>query len=106
MRGGVPHVKFGQDFARDFSVIPETDKASYVKVSSIEGRVKGGRLPRKGVMVEESSGSSGQPTSWVRGPVERAIVSQMMRLTYRESVDRDRPIFILNAFALGAWARE
>ena len=52
-------------------------------------------------MVEESSGSSGQPTSWVRGPVERAIVSQMMRLTYRESVDRDRPIFILNAFR--AW---
>ena len=40
----------------------------------------------------------------MRGPVERQIVSQMMRLSYRESVDRHRPVFILNAFALGAWA--
>jgi len=55
-------------------------------------------------MVDESSGSSGMPTSWVRGRVERQIVSQMMQLSYRDSVDRERRVFILNAFALGAWA--
>ena len=80
------------------------DKASYVKAYPIHQRMKGGKLPRRGVMVDESSGSSGTPTSWVRGPVERQIVSQMMRLSYRELVDRHRPVFILNAFALGAWA--
>ena len=88
----------------DLSAIPEMDKASYVKAYPIHQRMKGGKLPRRGVMVDESSGSSGTPTSWVRGPVERQIVSQMMRLSYRESVDRHRPVFILNAFALGAWA--
>ena len=82
-------------------------KPATSKVSSIEGRVKGGRLPRKGVMVEESSGgAAASRPAGSAAPLERAIVSQIMRLTYRESVDRDRPIFILNAFALGAWARE
>ena len=31
-------------------------------------------------MVDELSGSSRQPTSWVRGPMERQIVSRMMQL--------------------------
>jgi phenylacetate-CoA ligase len=104
LHGGMPELHLGDDLNPDLSAIPEMDKASYVKAYPIERRVKGGRLPRKGVMVDESSGSSGQPTSWVRGPVERAIVSQMMRLSYHETVDRERPVFILNAFALGAWA--
>lgn len=103
-RGGMPDLHMTRGLFPDLSSIPEMDKASYVKAYPIHQRIKSGRLPRRGVMVDESSGSSGQPTSWVRGPVERQIVSQMMRLSYRESVDRERPVFILNAFALGAWA--
>jgi phenylacetate-CoA ligase len=103
-RGGLPELHLTPGLFPDLSTIPEMDKASYVKAYPIHQRMKGGKLPRKGVMVDESSGSSGTPTSWVRGPVERQIVSQMMRLSYRESVDRHRPVFILNAFALGAWA--
>jgi phenylacetate-CoA ligase len=103
-RGGVPDLHLTRKLFPDLGAIPEMDKASYVKAYPIHERVKGGRLPRSGVMVDESSGSSGQPTSWVRGAVERQIVSQMMRLSYHESVDRHRPVFILNAFALGAWA--
>lgn len=102
--GGKPTIHLDRKLNPDLSAIPEMDKASYVKAYPIERRVKRGRLPRKGVMVDESSGSSGQPTSWVRGAIERRIVSQMMRLSYRASVDRDRRVFILNAFALGAWA--
>src|SRR5262249_35798356 len=64
----------------------------------------GGALPRRGVMVDESSGSSGQPTSWVRGALERQLTKQMMRLGYHRSVGRRGKGFILNAFALGAWA--
>jgi phenylacetate-coenzyme A ligase PaaK-like adenylate-forming protein len=103
-RGGLPDIHLTRGLFPDLSVIPEMDKASYVKAYAIHERVKKGRLPRRGVMVDESSGSSGQPTSWVRGPTERQIVSQMMRLSYRDSIDRERPVFILNAFALGAWA--
>jgi len=103
-RGGKPTIHLDRGLNPGLSVIPEMDKASYVKAYPIEHRVKRGRLPRKGVMVDESSGSSGQPTSWVRGAIERTIVSQMMRLSYHESVDRERRVFILNAFALGAWA--
>ncbi|MEO7241260.1 MAG: hypothetical protein ABIW16_07665 [Sphingomicrobium sp.] len=103
-RGGVPHLHLNWALFPDLSAIPEMDKDSYVKAYPIHQRIKGGKLPRAGVSVDESSGSSGQPTSWVRGPVERQIVSQMMRLSYRAAVDRKRPVFILNAFALGAWA--
>lgn len=103
-RGGVPYITFERDLTPQLGCIPEMDKASYVKAYPIAKRINDGRLPSKGVMVDESSGSSGTPTSWVRGSVERQIVSQMMRLAYRDSVDRERPVFILNAFALGAWA--
>lgn len=102
--GGMPAIHLEPRLLPDLTAIPEMDKGSYVKRFPLERRVKGGRLPSKGVVVDESSGSSGQPTSWVRGPMERRITSQMMRLSYHESVDDDRRVFILNAFALGAWA--
>jgi phenylacetate-CoA ligase len=103
-RGGLPDVSFAEGMTPQLGMIPEMDKASYVQAYPIGERVKGGRLPRRGVMVDESSGSSGFPTSWVRGAVERRIVSRMMQLSYRDSVNRHLPVFILNAFALGAWA--
>lgn len=103
-RGDLPDISFADGMTPQLDTIPEMDKASYVQVYPIGKRVKNGRLPRRGVMVDESSGSSGTPTSWVRGAVERRIVSRMMQLSYRDSVDRHRPVFILNAFALGAWA--
>jgi phenylacetate-CoA ligase len=102
--GGRPTIALTAELLPDLSSIPEMDKESYVKKFALEERVKNGRLPSHGVMVDESSGSSGLPTSWVRGLVERRITSQMMRLTYRRSVSRSERVFILNAFALGAWA--
>ena len=102
--GGMPYIHFDRWITPKLDIIPEMDKASYVKAYPIAQRVKNGRLPLKGVMVDESSGSSGTPTSWVRGATERMIVSRMMQLSYRDSVDRKLPVFILNAFALGAWA--
>jgi phenylacetate-coenzyme A ligase PaaK-like adenylate-forming protein len=103
-QGGRPRIRLAGDFLPDLRSIPEMDKDSYVKKFPLEQRVRGGVLPHKGVTVDESSGSSGQPTSWVRGRIERRITSQMIRLTYRSSVHKDDRVFILNAFALGAWA--
>lgn len=87
----------------DFSVVPEMDKKNYVKKYSNEQRVRGGKLPSKGVMIDESSGSSGKPTSWVRGWDEREISKQMLQLAYNNVLGGENAI-VINAFALGAWA--
>ena len=61
-----------------FSTVPETTKQNYVKKHSIEERCMGGRIPARGVVIDESSGSSGAPNNWVRGPEERAGVRRML----------------------------
>ena len=87
----------------DLSGIPEMDKASYIKAYGIEQRCLDGVLPRRGVVADESSGSSGSPTNWVRGRAERTAVRQILQATFSRAV-ADKPIFVLNAFSLGAWA--
>lgn len=85
--------------------IPEMDKDSYVKRWSIPERCQGGRIPRRGVIVDESSGSSGTPTSWIRGPRERQATRQILQLGYSNTASALKyPPFVLNAFSLGAWA--
>lgn len=101
--GGKPNVMLRNNMMPDFSCVPETDKATYIKQYTNEQRVKHGKLPRKGVMVDESSGSSGTPTSWVRGPRERAMTKQMLQLSYHSAMG-DKQTFVINGFALGAWA--
>jgi phenylacetate-CoA ligase len=88
-----------------FARLPEMDKDSYVRRWSIAERCLGGRLPRRGVVVDESSGSSGVPTSWVRGPDERQATRQLLQLGFaRTAAELPHPPFVLNAFSLGAWA--
>jgi phenylacetate-CoA ligase len=102
--GGRPEIELDHLVLPILSSIPETDKDSYVKAYAQEERLQGGRLPAHGVMVDESSGSSGVPTSWVRGYTERQITKHMMQLTFERLSGSGDPVFILNAFALGAWA--
>ncbi|WXF92582.1 hypothetical protein WDV91_08345 [Curtobacterium flaccumfaciens pv. flaccumfaciens] len=91
--------------AAAISALPEMDKDSYVKRWSIPERCIDGRLPRRGVVVDESSGSSGTPTSWVRGPDERQATRQLLQLGFsRTAKDLSKQPFVLNAFSLGAWA--
>lgn len=101
-RGGVPRLR-RRDGLPDLSVVPETDKSSYVRRYPHAERCVGGAIPGSGVVVDESSGSSGAPTSWIRGPEERATTRHMLQMAYRHALG-DGSFFILNAFALGAWA--
>ncbi len=95
----------GVPLAEALSLIPEMDKATYIKRWSITERSVGGRLPRRGVVVDESSGSSGIPTSWVRGPDERLATRQLLQFGFwRTSRTLTKQPFILNCFSLGAWA--
>lgn len=83
--------------------LPYTDKRRYVDRYGLVDRCVDGRLPRTGVMIDESSGSTGRPYNWIRSKEERtageASVSSFARYLYG-----DGPLVTLNAFSMGAWA--
>jgi phenylacetate-CoA ligase len=83
--------------------LPETDKASYVDRWSLPERCLDGRLPLRGTTIDESSGSTGTPYNWARGSEERAHVRRMISFFARYTFG-DRPLVVLNAFSMGAWA--
>jgi phenylacetate-CoA ligase len=89
--------------ARAFHLLPVTTKENYVTKYGIEDRCYGGRIPSRGVVIDESSGSSGTPNNWVRGPAERDSVRTMVQLSYSLTF-KGSDLFILNCFALGPWA--
>jgi phenylacetate-CoA ligase len=89
--------------AADLSRLPVTTKENYVTKYSIQDRCYGGRIPSRGVVIDESSGSSGTPNNWVRGPAERNSVKAVVQLSYSVRF-KDGDFFILNCFALGPWA--
>ncbi len=89
--------------ASKFSLVPPTDKESYVKKYRIEDRAWSGKIPARGVTVDESSGSTGSPTNWVRGWHERLNTKELLQLSFHNTFGKDE-IFAFNAFVLGAWA--
>ncbi|KAA9339093.1 CoF synthetase [Hymenobacter busanensis] len=87
----------------DLSTLPVMDKDNYVKPYSIAERCFGGRVPAEGVIVDESSGSSGQATHWVRSRAERQANKRMLEFGLRQLLGPG-PCFVINAFAMGPWA--
>lgn len=83
--------------------VPEMDKSSYIKQYDLLEKVVDGELPTAGVMFDESSGSSGKPTSWVRGKKERRMTRRIMQVSFQHLIGDGKPI-ILNTFSMGAWA--
>jgi phenylacetate-CoA ligase len=79
------------------------DKASYIKKYPLTAKVWKGQLPTHGVMFDESSGSSGTPTSWVRGARERRFTRRIMQVAFRHFIG-DRSPIVINTFSMGAWA--
>ena len=85
------------------SDLPITTKENYVKKYSLVDRCYYGRLPPAGVVIDESSGSSGSPNNWVRSAEEREDVKRILQLNY-QLIYRDSGCILLNCFALGPWA--
>jgi phenylacetate-CoA ligase len=83
--------------------IPFTDKENYVKQYSMNERCMNGKVPVCGVIIDESSGSSGTATNWVRGAKERERNAKVIRFGMKALLGHG-PMFIINAFALGPWA--
>ena len=87
----------------DLSSVPIMDKESYIKKFSIEERCVDGKIPTTGVVIDESSGTSGTANNWVRGTGERHAVKFALQTAIHYLIG-DKPIFFINAFALGPWA--
>lgn len=83
--------------------IPFMDKENYIKKYALAERCIDGKIPDKGVVIDESSGSSGAATNWARGKYERKANARMIAFGIH-NLFGNSPIFIINAFALGAWA--
>ncbi|HVM24205.1 MAG TPA: hypothetical protein VM253_02260 [Candidatus Limnocylindrales bacterium] len=86
-----------------FDSLPETDKASYVDRWPLAERCLDGEIPLRGTTIDESSGSTGTPYNWVRSAQERRHVRRMIGFFARYTFG-DRPLVVLNAFSMGAWA--
>jgi phenylacetate-CoA ligase len=87
----------------NLSDLPITTKENYVKKYPIVERCYYERLPATGVVIDESSGSSGVPNNWVRSAEEREDVKRILQLNY-QLIYRDSGCILLNCFALGPWA--
>jgi len=93
----------GVDEPSRFEDIPPMDKESYVKRWPLEALCQGGRLPLRGAVIDESSGSSGTASNWVRGEAERLATRRLIQYSARATFG-DESFVLLNAFALGPWA--
>lgn len=82
--------------------VPAIDKASYVHAYPMESRCVGGALPNRGLLIDESSGTNGPPTVWVRSAGERAASARALRQAIRRSYGGESLLF-LNAYSLGPW---
>jgi phenylacetate-CoA ligase len=83
--------------------VPVMAKENYVKRYSLEERCYGGAIPLAGVVIDESSGSTGQPNNWVRSAAERDDVKRILQVNY-DLIYNQSGIVLLNCFALGPWA--
>jgi phenylacetate-CoA ligase len=83
--------------------LPASDKANYIRPFTIPERCVGGRLPTRGVAIDESSGSTGTPYNWVRSLEERVTTHTFISHFACHCFGEGHWITI-NAFSMGAWA--
>ncbi|MEV6278612.1 hypothetical protein [Nocardia sp. NPDC051832] len=93
----------GAGRAKRLTSFPETDKTTYARRYDEESRCRKGRLHRPGVIVDESSGSTGTPFNWARGPKELRTIYRNAAGYVQMAFPGDR-LFVINAYSMGAWA--
>jgi phenylacetate-CoA ligase len=103
--GAVPPLAAAADWLR---ALPVADKKSYIDAYPLAARCRHGMLPVAAAELDESSGSTGRPYTWVRSTAELQQVRRKLAMLVRhllagEPEDR-RPVVTINAFSMGAWA--
>ncbi|MBI4983635.1 hypothetical protein HZC32_03250 [Candidatus Woesearchaeota archaeon] len=90
-----------QDFDH---LVPPTDKASYIKKFDFEERCREGHLPKHG-NVDESGGTSGKATNWIRNLNEEEALFKAIRFEYNYVFDGEqKDYFVISAWSTGPWA--
>ena len=92
---------------KKFSEIPITSKDNYIKPSIASddhglGVYEGSLIPT-GSKNDTSTGTTGEPTQWYRGPKEQKTVEQLSSYAAK-AILGDQPYYFINGFALGQWA--
>jgi phenylacetate-CoA ligase len=93
----------GDNVREIFASLPVMDKANYILPYSTEDRCLDGKFFREGVVIDESSGSTGIPYNWVRSERERETVKKVIAVYLRYCFGADKFV-VLNTFSMGAWA--
>ncbi len=86
-----------------FQSLPLTDKPNYILPFTTEERCLNGEFFHQGVVIDESSGSTGIPYNWVRSEQERELVKKVIGVYLRYCFGAEKFI-VLNSFSMGAWA--
>lgn len=86
------------------TVVPITTKENYIKKYSYEARCVGGKFPCYG-NIDESSGTSGKPTNWIRSIKEEDLLFKMAEFEFNYIYKAHRRnLIVLSAWSSGAWA--
>ncbi|HYE80214.1 MAG TPA: CoF synthetase, partial [bacterium] len=93
----------GTQHPRRWEDVPVMDKENYIKRHPLPALCQHGKLPLRGAVIDESSGTSGIATNWVRGHHERDATRRLLQYTALATFG-DEGFVMLNAFALGPWA--
>lgn len=90
---------------KDFDkYVPQTTKENYIKTFPLNERCIRGRYPDKGYL-EESSGTCGTSTFWIRSQTEELNNLPLMKATVRHLYGSGcEKLVVLNAMALGGWS--
>ena len=83
--------------------LPVMDKKNYILPYTTEERCLDGNFFQEGVVIDESSGSTGIPYNWVRSSSEREMVKNVIGVYLRYCFG-DQKYIVLNLFSMGAWA--
>jgi phenylacetate-coenzyme A ligase PaaK-like adenylate-forming protein len=91
----------------NFAAVPMTSKDNYIKpaiASQSHGLslYKGGLIPA-GSKNDTSTGTTGEPTQWYRGPNEQKSVEALSSHAAK-AILGEKPYYFINGFALGQWA--
>ena len=95
-------IKKIEDFDR---YVPQTTKENYIRSFPLPERCIYGSYPDRGYL-EESSGTSGNSTFWIRSQAEESNNMLLMKATMKHLYGSgcEGKLVILNAMAIGGWS--
>lgn len=86
------------------SLVPITEKTNYIKTYSLKDRCLDGRFPQHG-NIDESGGTSGAPSNWIRSVQENEILLQLAKFEFEYVYNiSSKNVIVLSAWSNGPWA--